>query len=505
MTYKPSKWGLEFHSLPHTEALGAGSVGPGKTYVLRHEPLTQIMVEHARCTGQWDLIGEEGHWLRELAKKHPIRPGRSTGHALYLRRVLSSADQFFNQVMQMAKDIDPGCDVHETKKLVTFTSGYKYQVGQCYNISDYLKYYSLEYTLLLFDELTQFDEEQYDQISSRLRSSDPVLRHLLKNRSMSNPVAMRDPESAGAKVRDVHWVRKRFIDPAPEGRVTLKKTVVLSTGEKRDLTRIYLPAKLWDNPDKEFVREYETRLRGMPEHMRQALLEGDWYVTADSYFASAWNPSIHVCKPFKIPPTWKAFRSMDWGYKSPGVIHWWAMDEQGNLYCTYEYNFKRKLDVEVAKEVKDIEKRLGLWGRKGSLVTGPADTQLWEERGDTGKTKAARFAEHGVPWTKASKSRRSAAERIMHRLLDHDQGTTTPGLVFFSTCRKAIQTLPALPTDPDDMEVPMDGGDDHWFDSVGYACAFASNGRAGIPSIRKESRRRHPLDERSRGSSGYGF
>lgn len=360
-------------------------------------------------------------------------------------------------------------------------------------------------TMLLWDELVQFDKEQYEEISTRLRSADLVLMHLLKNRSMSNPLASRDPSSAGAKVREPHWVRDYFVKPAPEGRVTLSKKVTTHDGRVSELTRCYVPAKLWDNPNKQFVADYEVRLRSLPPHKRKALLEGDWWVTADSFFAEAWNPSIHTCRPFKIPGHWKVFRSMDWGYKSQGCVLWWAMDDDENLYCVYEFNFKGKLDVKVAEEVRDIERsKLGLWVRGKSAITGPADTQLWEERGDTGKTKARRFADKGVPWTKASKSRRSAAERITARLLDHDQETTTPGIVFFTTCRKCIETLPSLPTDPDDAEVPQDGGEDHWFDTIGYACAFASNGRKGIPS-RKSKRRKPQVKSGDRGRSGYGF
>lgn len=498
--YKPSKWQAEFHALPHDEALGAGSVGPGKTMALIHEPLSQIQIEHARCSGDFEGIGPKGHWLRELAEANPLKWGMSRGWALYLRRTGSTVDQVVSSLKKTLLRLDPGCTFHEQKKQFKFSSGYVYQVGHCHNIGDWANYYSCEFSSINFDELVQFDEEQYEQICSRLRSSDPVLRHMLKIRAMSNPATSAE---SGATVRDIHWVRRRFVDEAPEGRVTLKKKVARKDGRIETLTRIYLPAKLHDNPDPEFVEQYERRLLNLPSHMRKALIEGNWYVKANSFFAEAWDSKLHVCKPFKIPGTWKRFRSMDWGFKSYGVIHWWAMDEDGNLFCEKEYTFQRKLDIKVAKEVRDIESLGGLWKSRRSLITGPADTQLWEERGDSGKTKAQRFMDKGVPWVKASKSRRAAAERIMHRLLDHDHGTTTPGLVFFDTCRHAIRTIPGLPTDPDNMEVPLDGGEDHWFDSVGYACAFASNGRAGIPSIHRDeqkSERRAP----DRGRYGYG-
>ena len=83
-------------------------------------------------------------------------------------------------------------------------------------------------------------------------------------------------------------------------------------------------------------------------------------------------------------------------------------------------------------------------GRKSKL-TGPADTQLWEQRGDTGKTKAQAMADKGVYWTKADKrSRLRNAELLTARLKDHDGGTTTPGIVFFDTCQEITKLIPAI-------------------------------------------------------------
>lgn len=505
LNYTPSKWGKEFHSLTHDEALGAGSVGPGKSEVLYHEPLSQIQVEHARFTGNFDSIGPPGYWLRDLAEKHPLskdpRTGRgnSVGWALYLRRKSTTLDQAIARVRKIIFGIDPSADYNSQKKTFTLSSGYKYQLGSCFNLYDYLDYYSQEYTMLLWDELVQFDEMQYDEVGSRLRTSDPVLVHMLKNRSMSNPVTT---AVEGAKVKNPLWVRERFVDEAPEGRVTLSKKVTRQDGRTETLTRIYLPARLHDNPNKMFVEQYERRLLNLPKHLQKALIGGDWYVTANSFFAEDWEPSIHICNPFKIPSHWKRFRSMDWGFKAPGVIHWWAMNPEGELFCERELKFRGKTAKEVAKIVKDIETSMGLWGRRRSLITGPADTQLWEERGDTGVTKAAEFLKAGVRWKKATKGRRSAAERISKLLKSHDNFTKHPDICFFSSCKYIIKTLPGMMTDPDDITIPVDGGDDHGYDSVSYATAFASRGLKGIPSLREESS--NETNKKNRGQHGYG-
>jgi hypothetical protein len=190
-------------------------------------------------------------------------------------------------------------------------------------------------------------------------------------------------------------------------------------------------------------------------------------------------------------------------------VHWWALDHDDTLYCEREYTFQEKTDAEVAKRIREIETDMKLWKGHQSAITGPADTQLWEERGESSRSKAAVMASLGVNWVRADKkSRRHNSERLMKRLLDHQHGTKPPGIVFFRTCKQAITTIPAIQTDPKDTEVPEDGGDDHWLDSVLYATAHASHGKKGIA--------RHALDDdfededdekeekRTRGNYGYG-
>jgi len=357
-----------------------------------------------------------------------------------------------------------------------------------------------------FDELVQFTKEQYDQISGRARSSDPVLRTMVKVRSMSNPV-MKVTEMQGVAQNDPHWVRDYFVAPAPEGRKILKTKVVRpDSGEVEHLTRIYLPAKLKDNPDKQFVADYERTLLGKPDHIRKALLEGDWWVTPGAFYSSVWNQRIHVRPTTRIDPTWPRFRSMDWGYKNPGTVLWWAMDPDDNLICERERSFKLKTDREVAEMIRDTEIMMGLWKGKRSTITGPADTQLWEQRGNSGKSKADVMAEMGVTWVPADKrSRTMNAQRILGRLKDHGEGTTDPGLMFLDCCKQCITTLPGIQTDPNDPETPVDGGEDHWHDAIGYACAFASHGRKGIPKLHQVDDDEDSWEKRRyRGRDGYG-
>lgn len=491
--YKPSKWQQTFHGLTVDEALGAGSAGPGKTICLLMEPFAQIQHEHERCM---------------LPKSDPrhIPWGHSRGWALHLRRTRPMLEPTIKNSHRIFPQIDPDAKWNAEKSTWTFRSGYVYQFGHCKDPDSWEQYMSAEFSIILFDELVQFTEEQYTQISGRLRSSDRYLRPMMKVRSMSNPV-MKVSEMQGVAQNNPHWVRDYFVAPWPEGKKILKKVVTRRDGRKEEISRIYLPARLHDNPDPEFVEDYERTLLGKPEHVRKALIEGDWWVTPGAYYTDVWSTRLHVCKPFKIPPDWPRFRSMDWGFKSPGCVLWWAMDPDGNLFCEKELTFQLKTDEEVARRIRDVEESMGLWRGKRSTITGPADTQLWEERGDTGAKKADVMSSLGVNWIPADKkSRYSNAQRLMKRLGDHHGGTTTPGIVFFETCKQCITTIPGIQTDPNDVEMPIDGGPDHWHDATLYACAFASHGRKGIPSRSRVDDDDDSWEERGRyrGRDGYG-
>jgi len=482
VVYNPSEWQRRFHNTTRmgiNEVLGAGAAGPGKTYALLGDIFDQVVVEHERCANP--------------KHKHALKWGQSTGWALHLRRTRLNLEQTIALSHKLFKAIDPGAQWNEQKSTWTFTSGFRYQFGHCKDPNDWESFMSFEFSAIYFDELTQFNEEQYDQICTRLRSSDPVLSLMLKIRAMSNPL-MRREGADNFTINDPNWVRRRFVDKAPQGNVVFKKKLTRKDGTVEWYKTLYMPAKLHDNPNKDFVKQYEIKLLNSPPHIRQALLEGDWYVTEGSFFAEYWNKTLHVIQPFKCPRDWRFFRSMDWGFKVFGCIHWFAIDEEETLYCIRELKFKNKLDVEVAEMVKQYETDLGLWdtGRKCSRITGVADTQIFEQRGQSGVSIGENFRLKGVPWEGAKKgpgSNRQHAANIIKRLTDHDDGTKSPGLVIFEGCRYIIATLPAIQTSLDDPEEPQSGGDDHGYDCLrGDTLVTTAHGPVPISQVQHGDR-----------------
>lgn len=431
--YEPFPVQREFHELTVHEALLGGAAGPGKSKALMMDPFDQIAVEHER------------------ARRGEIQ--RSVGWAIHFRREFPRLSQTIARSHIVFPQIDPGAKWEAQAHTWTFSSGYKFQFAHMAGETDYGQYQSNEFSHIAFDELTEFTEEQYRFLCTRLRSADPVLQKMLRVRAATNPVG-----------EHVLWVRAYFVDPAPQGRTILRKRVRLESGQLIERDRIYIPATLRDNLAPGFRETYEAELQDKPPHIREALLNANWYVVADAFYAEEFRRDLHVVKPFPVPRGWHRFRSMDWGYKSPCVILYWAVDPDDVIYCYREITV-RKMDAgKVAAMLREIDEADGYWdpGRDCSRITGPADNQIRETRGTVGPSMDESFRHAGIFWQMATKNRRASVEEFRRRL-------NAEAIKFFDTCKNCLRTIPAIPTDKVDAEIPLDGGEDHWLDAVHYA------------------------------------
>lgn len=477
--------------------------------VLLADPLEQVWVEHIRCMQDDKAIPESFPEDIKLAiRNNPLRWGYSEGWALHLRRTLTRLGETIERAHRMFPLIDPDVDWNEKKSMFTFSSGFKYQFGHCKDRNDHANYLGQQYSWIGFDELIEFLEKQYHAIIARKRSGDKVLRKMLKVRAMSNP-KLSDAKGESVEVDDPMWVRRYFVDPAPQGHTIIRKKVVLHDGEEVWVRKLFLPATLYDNPDKEFVRQYEIELRTRPKHIQDAYLHGRWDSVVGSYFEHSYNPDIHRCRPFKIPQHWPIFRSCDWGYVSEGCLGYYALDPTNDtLFKFWECVFKRKKVAELVSSVmKPFEMANKLWNPfSGSMIYGPADTQIWEERGESALSKYQEFVQNGVDWCYADKrSREDNAQRVHERLVAHENFSRPPKLIFFENCKRSYQVLSGMQTDPNKPTEPLKGGFDHPYDETSYACAYI-HGRVIDPPNYKgriiETDGEEVRDE-SRGSFGY--
>ena len=419
---------------------------------LKWDPIvTQVFSEHERF----------------IEYKRKGVPWKSKGWAIHFRREFPMLKQTMDDVADFIRKVDPGVHWDAESKLYTFTCGYKMQFAHLQREDDYRIYDSSAYTWMGFDELIQFLWPQYSFLSSRLRTSDPVLRAKMRIRSATNP----DAPAEGL------WVKERFVDPAPEGRKILFDEVEMTDGSIEEKERLFIPASLSDNPDPAFRRDYEITLRGLPHHVMLARLMGDWNVVEGAFFAHEWKPEHHVVDPFEIPSGWTKFRSMDFGYKEACVIHWFAMNKEGDLVVYREVTFnhkvpesKRKDDELVAMAIREIEIANDEWDLKSdcSLLTGPADTQIWSQTGQHGPSMYETFVRYGVYWEKCTKDVPATTAEVIRRLRDIPKARhARPGITVFRTCNHLVERFPTIKTDKDNPEAPVTKGQ-HWYDSFKY-------------------------------------
>lgn len=440
----------------------------------------------------------------ERARQGKLRWGESTCRVLSLRRELGMLGETISRARRLYPRLDPDVNIKEEdgKTVAIFRSGMKIVHGGCKDSDSYDQYEGHEYTRIYFDELRQFEKEQYDQICTRARTDDPVLMPFVGIRSATNPAP--------------NWVRDLFVKRAPKGRVVMRHKTVAPIGSPNAgkigyETYFFLPATLYDNPNKAFVAEYEQTLLAKPVHIRNALLYGDWFSIIGGFYEGAWRRDLHVIRSFRIPGHWTRFRILDWGFKLGGCCTWWAVDEDENLICEREYNFKLKEDYVVAARIKEIEEGMGLWSHslRRSRIPGYADHNLWEDRGSAAESKAEVMAKLGVHWRPVDKaSKAKNAERFYKRLTDHNDGTTLPGIVFFEECQKTAECIPSIPVDENDEEQPGKTPTDHPHDTVLYACAVrARKGEEkGRDWYEDEEVDEESIDDRekTRGQYGYG-
>lgn len=131
-----------------------------------------------------------------------------------------------------------------------FPSGATLAFGYLDSERDKYRYQSAEFQFVGFDELTQFRQEDYEYLFSRLRkpSEGPLSRVPLRMRAASNP--------GGSGHR---WVKERFRPGQP--------------AETPD--RVFIPAKLPDNPSVDQAA-YESQLAELDPQTRAQLRDGDW-------------------------------------------------------------------------------------------------------------------------------------------------------------------------------------------------------------------------------------
>lgn len=140
----------------------------------------------------------------------------------------------------------------------TFPDGAKIRTGHLKDSNAYSKYQGHEYHKMLIEELPQIpSENNYLMLIASCRSTIPELRPCV--------ISNGNPDGPGFA-----WVRRRFGIKGTPTQPTI--TIDPVTG----LKRIFIPARLSDNPALSKDPTYKQTLDGLPDGLREAWRDGCW-------------------------------------------------------------------------------------------------------------------------------------------------------------------------------------------------------------------------------------
>jgi len=173
------------------------------------------------------------------------------------------------------------------------------------------------------------------------------------------------------------------------------------------------------------------------------------------------DPSRHIIEPFSIPKDWYSNISIDPGLNNPLSAHWYAADNDGNIYVIAEH-YEAGRDVAYhAERIKEISQKLGWHTRLDGRLEALIDTAATARTLGSVKSVAELFAEHGILVnTRVNKDVFTGIQRVKGYLREGNGG-----IGIFNTCSNMIREFKGYRWDAGDSPVKKD---DHALDELRY-------------------------------------
>ncbi len=385
---------------------------------------------------------------------------------------------------------------NDQHKQITFRNGSIILFGYCDTDKDLERYQGTEVDVLFVDEATQQSEERIKKLNACVRGVNSFPKQVCYTCN---------PGGEGHA-----WVKRLFIDRK------------FNEGEDPD-DYAFIQSSVFDNKALMYTDpDYVRQLEGLPPHLREMWLYGNWDVYEGQFFedfriepdltaahyhgcdedAAALKREhkwVHVIEPFDLNfgerKGWTIIRSYDFGYGKPFSCAWWALDYDGVMYrilelygCTKTPNegLKWTPDQQFA-EIARVE-REHPW-LKGRQIDGVADPAIWDaSRGESIADTALRYGLYFTP----GDNKRVAGWMQFHYRLQFDANGYARCYIF-STCDAFIRTIPLMMYDehrPEDLDTDLE---DHIADESRYA--FMSRPVAPMRPVEQKIILNDPLNQ----------
>lgn len=421
VVYEPQAHQKPFHLSNVSNLLALGTRGTGKSHTLRFDVIIRCLL----FPDFKALIIRRK--LTDLRKSHLIFIGAE------MKRL--------------------GCGTYrQTTMDCIFNNGSLIQFSHCESDKDMDNYLSSQWDYIGFDELSTFTLEQFLKISAAVRTviTNPFIGLV---RACSNPLG---PGAA--------WMKQWFIDHD------------VDYAEFPDYNPDDFEMQFSSLDQNKFVdrKEYEKRLKNLPEHVRRAWLLGE-FVDEGSYFSDFRQTKEdgtpwHVIKTL---PTWKGqylrelpwiniYRAVDWGYfPDPAVCLWLAVLPNKRAICFKERTWRRTLASDVALQIKAESQDM-------HVLETFVDPTMFIKTGQSPYSIAEHFEQNGVPCT-PSQNDRELYGYAVHHYLNTEIDAEPQIQIVGPACPQLVKTFPLLQMDPLDPRKIADGPD-HWVIALAYFC-----------------------------------
>ena len=346
---------------------------------------------------------------------------------------------------------------HEYRRaegVLLFPNGSRLFLGHFQDESDVDAYLGLEYDAIGIEEATTLTHAKYRAILTCNRTSKPNWRPRVYTTT--------NPGGVGHA-----WYKATYVQPHRAG---------------RQISTRFIPATVDDNCL--INADYTATLDALTGWQKRAWRYGDWDISAGQFFTT-WRSGVHVVEPFPIPPHWRVWLAMDYGFTHYNTVLLFAQDagERGTVYVVDEHAERHWLVPRHAEAVRGLLARHGI--EPGRVWTFAAGRDCFAARPTAEGSIADQWEGEGLELERADDDRISGAAEVLRRLGDVEAGIE-PSLYVFDRCARLAACLPALEHDPhrpeDVLKVDTDddgnGGDDA-YDALRYGLMAAAGEPAG--------------------------
>lgn len=414
--------------------------------------------------------GGKSYALALLALRHIEQYG-SKARILYVRKTYKGLADFELLTRELfSKVYGQAARYNGAEHVWRFPNGAYLELGQLETHGDYAKYQGRSFTLLMGDEIGQFETpDLLDILRSNLRGPKNIPVRV---------VLAANPGGPGHA-----WIAKRYVFKAAPW------TPFLEAKSKRQWA--YAPSTFVGNrfiDTNQYRDQLESSCPHDPELLR-AWVEGDWTVSRGAYFASVLDEDRNAIDPWTTVPKYRGwpfetYLAHDFGSSAPSATYIIAKSPgtTGPNGRFYPRDSLLLLDELVTAKPDRPNEGLGwtvpilaeeivsLCKRWKVRPEGVADDAIFAKSGHATGSIADEFTRCGVYFRPARKADRITGWTMMRRLLQDAGKPDVPGLYISRGCTYFWSTVPFLGRDIKRVEDVDSHGPDHAADAVRYGC-----------------------------------